>query len=149
MPQRPRLIPLAMAIASTLALVAAFLLAASHNVKADEDAARTVITDQLESFFAGDFERAYGHASSDIKRIFPTLDRFMAMVQGGYMPVLSPGNYAFGRVETMADGRIVQEVLIRAPDGSDWTAVYYMELQPGGGWKVDGVNLRKGSAGMT
>ena len=36
-----------------------------------------------------------------------------------------------------------------APDGSDWTAVYYMELQDDGTWRVDGVNLRKGAAGLT
>lgn len=149
MHNRPRLIPMAMAIASLFALALAFLLAPADEANADEGAARTVITDQLESFLAGDFDRAYGHASEDIKRLYPTLDRFMSMVQGGYLPVLRPGNYAFGRTEAMPDGRIVQEVLIRAPDGSDWTAVYYMEQQPDGSWKVDGVNLRKGAAGMT
>ncbi|MBO6723737.1 MAG: DUF4864 domain-containing protein, partial [Roseitalea sp.] len=30
-----------------------------------------------------------------------------------------------------------------------WTAVYYMELQEDGAWRVDGVNLRKGAAGLT
>ena len=140
MPTRPRTI--------ALTLAAALVLAPADGAHADGNAARAVIADQLESFLAGDFARAYGHASDDIKRIFPTLDRFMEMVQGGYMPVLSPGNYAFGRTETMADGRIVQEVLIRAPDGGDWTAVYFMELQRDGSWKVDGVNLRKGAAGL-
>lgn len=119
------------------------------HARADDNAARAIITEQLESFLARDFERAYGYASEDIKRIFPTLERFMSMVESGYLPVLRPGNYAFGRTEQMADGRIVQEVLIRAPDGSDWTAVYFMEQQADGSWKVDGVNLRKGAAGLT
>ncbi|RKF08405.1 DUF4864 domain-containing protein [Oceaniradius stylonematis] len=149
MTRRPRFIPLALAAAATMAFALAFLLAPLDRAHADENAARNVITEQLESFLARDFERAYGYASQDIKRIYPTLDGFMSMVERGYLPVLRPGNYAFGRADRMADGRIIQEVLIRAPDGSDWTAVYYMELQDDGTWRVDGVNLRKGAAGLT
>lgn len=128
------------------ALSAALMLpvAASAN-----DDARNIITNQLESFLAGDFAQAYSYASDDIKRLFPTQDRFMQMVQNGYLPVLRPGNYAFGQTDALPDGRFVQEVLIRAPDGSDWTAVYFMEQQEDGSWKVDGVNLKKGAAGMT
>ncbi|MEO0920473.1 MAG: DUF4864 domain-containing protein [Pseudomonadota bacterium] len=116
---------------------------------ADENAARAIISQQLESFLSGDFDTAYSYASPKIKRLFPTLDRFMSMVQSGYLPVLRPGNYAFGRVETAPDGRVLQEVTIRAPDGSDWTALYFMQQQEDGSWKVDGVNLRKGAAGLT
>ncbi len=133
----------------TVAVAFTAFLAASVMARADENAARLVITQQLESFLSGDFDNAYSHASPDIKRIFPTLDRFMTMVQTGYLPVLRPGNYAFGRVRSAADGRIVQDVLIRAPDGTDWTATYFMELQADGSWKVDGVQLREGAAGMT
>jgi hypothetical protein len=115
----------------------------------DEQAAQNVVTRQLEAFLAGDFAQAYSYASPDIKRVFPTLDRFMSMVQSGYLPVLRPGNYAFGRVEQLADGKMVWEVLIRAPDGSDYTAAYFMERQEDGSWMVDGVSMRKGAAGMT
>ncbi|MEL6435947.1 MAG: DUF4864 domain-containing protein [Pseudomonadota bacterium] len=132
------------AIALSLAV-----LALAPSARADEAQARNIITQQLESFLSGDFENAYSYASPNIKRIFPTLDRFMSMVQSGYLPVLRPGNYAFGRTEQAADGRILQEVTIRAPDGSDWTALYFMELQDDGSWKVDGVNLRRGAAGLT
>ncbi|MEM9573628.1 MAG: DUF4864 domain-containing protein [Pseudomonadota bacterium] len=117
--------------------------------QSDGDDARLVITNQLESFLSGDFENAYSYASDNIKSIFPTVERFMQMVEGGYLPVLRPGNYAFGKSETMPSGRIKQNVLIRAPDGSDWTATYYMEPQSDGSWKVDGVQLRQGAAGMT
>ena len=138
-------------IISVLAGGAAALLTAVSAMaqSADESAAQDIVTRQLEAFLSGDYDRAYSYASPDIKRIFPTLDRFMSMVQSGYLPVLRPGNYAFGRVEQMADGRIVWEVLIRGPDGSDYTAVYFMERQADGSWMVDGVNLREGAAGMT
>lgn len=138
--------PLIVAMILTLAFV--FIHSNTGPAKANDDARQT-ITNQLEAFLSGDFEQAYSFASDDIKQIFPTLDRFMAMVKGGYLPVLSPGNYAFGNSAAPMDGRFVQEILIRAPDGSDWTAVYYMEQQPDGSWRVDGVNLKKGAAGMT
>lgn len=137
--------------------VLAFLLTAGALSAAAPVAAQTaaeretqnVVTLQLEAFLSGDFETAYSYASPDIKRIFPTLDRFMSMVRSGYLPVLRPGNYAFGRVEIDAEGRLVWEVLIQGPDGADYTAAYYMERQPDGSWKVDAVSLRKGAAGMT
>jgi hypothetical protein len=116
---------------------------------ATERQAQDVVTRQLEAFLSGDFAQAYSYASPDIKRIFPTLESFMSMVRNGYLPVLRPGNYAFGRVEPLPDGRLVWDVLIRGPDGADYTAAYYMERQPDGSWKVDGVSLRKGAAGMT
>ena len=83
------------------------------------------------------------------KRIFPTLERFMSMVQSGYLPVLRPGNYAFGRSEQLSDGRIQWEVLIDGPDGKGYTATYFMERQEDGTWKVDAVTLRRGAPGMT
>jgi hypothetical protein len=123
--------------------------AAVNAQSSDEAASQDIVTRQLEAFLSGDFEQAYSYASPDIKRIFPTLDRFMSMVRNGYLPVLRPGNYAFGRVERLSDGRVVWEVLIRAPDGSDHTAVYFMEQQADGSWMVDAVSLRRGAAGMT
>lgn len=116
---------------------------------ATERQAQDVVTRQLEAFLSADFAQAYSYASPDIKRIFPTLESFMSMVRNGYLPVLRPGNYAFGRVKPLADGRLVWEVLIRGPDGVDYTAAYYMERQSDGSWKVDGVSLREGADGMT
>jgi hypothetical protein len=114
-----------------------------------EGASQDIISRQLEAFLSGDFARAYTFASPDIKRIFPTLERFMSMVQSGYLPVLRPGNYAFGRSEQLPDGRIQWEVLIDGPDGKGYTATYFMEKQEDGSWKVDAVSLRRGAPGMT
>lgn len=113
-----------------------------------EGASQDVIARQLEAFLSGDFGRAYSYASPDIKRIFPTLERFMAMVSSGYLPVLRPGNYAFGKSEQLADGRILWEVLIDGPDGAGYTASYFMEQQADGSWMVDAVTLRRGAPGV-
>lgn len=141
-----------MFVKTTVSLAVAALITSSGIATAQnatERQAQDVVTRQLEAFLSGDFAQAYSYASPDIKRIFPTLESFMSMVRNGYLPVLRPGNYAFGRVEPLADGRLVWEVLIRGPDGADYTAAYYMERQSDGSWKVDGVSLREGAAGMT
>ena len=133
-----------------IALVAVAALAIPAKAQnGGEGASQDIISRQLEAFLSGDFPRAYSYASPDIKRIFPTLERFMSMVQTGYLPVLRPGNYAFGKSEQMADGRIQWEVLIDGPDGKGYTATYFMERQEDGTWKVDAVTLRRGAPGMT
>lgn len=134
--------------AIALALGLALSPMAARAQGAAEQQSQDIVTRQLEAFLSGDYAQAYSYASPDIRRIFPTLDSFMSMVRNGYLPVLRPGNYAFGRVEDMADGHIRWEVLIHGPDGADYTAAYYMERQPDGSWKVDGVSLEKGAAGM-
>lgn len=133
---------------ATLAAALATVCWSATARASDESASQDIVTRQLEAFLAGDFATAYSFASPDIKRIFPTLDRFMSMVRNGYLPVLRPGNYAFGRVEKLADGRLEWEVLITGLDGADHTAAYIMERQADGSWMVDAVSLRKGAAGM-
>ncbi|TCD13127.1 DUF4864 domain-containing protein [Oricola cellulosilytica] len=140
--------PKASGLISTAFALFFFAIGAVAQVNSQAEA-QDVITRQLEAFLSGNFDEAYSYASPDIKRIYPSLEGFMSMVKRGYLPVLRPGNYAFGRTEQLADGRLVWEVLIRAPDGSDHTAVYFMERQEDGTWKVDGVSLRRGAAGMT
>ena len=57
-------------------------------------AVQATIEAQIGAFRAGDNEAAYSYAAPSIKRIFPTLDQFMAMVTGAYQPVWKPRNFA-------------------------------------------------------
>ncbi len=132
-----------MVFAALLALLPAAALAG----EAEQSAARSVVGAQIEAFLNGDFEKAYTFASPGIRQKFPTLEQFMTMVQRGYQPVFRPGNYGFGRIEERG-GEIVLEVLISGPDGKDYTAIYFMERQDDGSWKIAGVNIRQGAAGL-
>ena len=85
---------------------------------------------------------AYSYAAPNVKQIFPTVDIFMGMVESGYQPVRKPRNYAFGKVQEMSASSIVQQVLIVGPDGKDYEAVYTLELQPDGVYRITGVSLR-------
>lgn len=126
----------AVSLLSLLALGGAF--AGDAEVKA----AQTTIDSQIKAFLADDPNQAYSYAAPNVKRIFPTVETFMGMVTGGYQPVYKPRSYAFGKVEQMGPTSIIQQVLIVGPDGKDYEAVYTLELQEDGVFRITGVSLR-------
>lgn len=126
----------AIALAGLLFAVPA--LAGDAEIKAAQDS----ISAQLKAFRAGDDATAYGYAAPNVKRIFPTLDTFMGMVTSGYKPVHKPQSFSFGKSEETSPTAIIQQVLIVGPDGKDYEAVYTLELQPDGVWRITGVSLR-------
>jgi hypothetical protein len=105
-------------------------------------AAQGTIEAQLRAFQAGDGELAYSYAAPNIKTIFPTVETFMGMVESGYQPVRNPSNFSFGKVQEMSSTSIVQQVIILGPDGKDYEAVYTLELQPDGTYRITGVSLK-------
>lgn len=129
------------------ALVLAVLIApvAAH---ADDAAdARQVIESQINAFLNEDAQTAYSYAAPSIKRLYPDENRFFDMVKRGYQPVYRPGNFAFGRSGSAPDGSgLFQEVLILGPTGQDWTALYSLERQPDGSFKINGVRMIKAAA---
>lgn len=130
-------------ISSALFLLA--LTAAGNAGEAEVKAAQSTIDSQMKAFLADDGALAYSYAAPGIRRIFPTVEAFMGMVSNGYMPVRRPQLYSFGKVEEMG-GRVIQQVLIVGPDGKDYEAVYTLELQPDGVWRITGVSLRASNA---
>ena len=103
-------------------------------------AIRTVIEAQMSAFRADDGERAFGFASPFIRDMFRTAENFMAMVRGGYRPVYRPRNVRFGDLLTV-DGAPVQKVYVTAPDGRQVLALYTMERQADGTWRINGCML--------
>lgn len=129
-----------------LALAAALFLwvslAHAESLSAgDKSTFQTIITGQLEAFRADDGARAYSYAAPMIRRTFPTPDTFMAMVQKGYPPVYRPRSYRFGEAGLNASGSPIQRVTIEGPDGITYEAIYTMEQQPDGTWRINGCAL--------
>lgn len=112
---------------------------------ADRDAVRAVIVAQMEAFLADDAEGAYAFAAPSIRSMFPTAEVFMRMVRRGYRPVYRARDPLFTRSRLLEEGRIVQEVSLTGPDGGGWTAVYTLERQADGDWKITGCYLREAS----
>lgn len=108
---------------------------------AEKQAFEQVISGQLEAFKANDGPLAYSFAAPIVTKIFPTVDIFMAMVKRGYQAVYTNSKYKFGELTTDILGRPAQHVTITAGDGKRYEAVYSMEKQPDGNWKIAGVQM--------
>ena len=107
---------------------------------ADGPPIRGVIEKQLEAFGRDDAAGAYSYASPAIRELFPSEDRFMQMVREGYKPVYRPKSFTFETLKDTSAGP-VQAVRIRDADGVDWIALYTLERQPDGSWKINGCQL--------
>lgn len=131
-----------------LALVAALLLvgvgqppaAAQATGDPDRAAIVAVIESQIEAFRVDDDERAFSFASPGIRRMFGTPGRFMAMVRNGYQAVYRPRDVAFLDL-VPSDRGPTQVVQLVGPDGRVVIGLYFMQAQPDGSWKINGVQL--------
>lgn len=131
---------------TSFALLCVLLLPLTSHAAEPIDTAQSIIQQQIDAFLADDKAQAYSFASPQIRSKFPNQDIFFEMVRRGYSPVYRPGNFAFGRSK-IEGGTIVQEVLISAPDGKDWTALYFLEKQPDGSYKINGVQMLQQAPG--
>lgn len=129
-------------IALLLALLAPAPAAAQEATLAPgaQLAIRQVIESQLAAFQRDDGSEAFSYASPGIRDKFATPEIFMEMVRSGYAPVYRPREVEFldARVR---DGRTGQAVRFVGPDGRTVIAVYTMEQQPDGTWRISGVIL--------
>jgi len=108
----------------------------------DRAAVERTIDSQLLAFLADDAATAYSFAAPGIKAIFPTKEIFMRMVREGYPPVYRPSTYSFGAL-TEKGGHLEQIVDIVDAEGAAWTALYTLEMQPDGSWKITSCILLK------
>jgi hypothetical protein len=127
------------AFASLLLIVP---LNAARAGEAEIKAARGTIDAQIKAFSRGDNAEAYGYAAPSLHGIFPTVESFMSMVTGAYQPVYKPQSYDFGKADELGTSQILQQLLIVGPDGKDYEALYRLERQPDGTYKITGVSLK-------
>ena len=124
-------------------LLLALLLGLASPARADDvTAAQGVIRAQEQAFSRNDAAAAYSHAAPEIKQLFPQPDIFMQMVQQGYAPVYRHKSFEFGEARA-AQRRIAQRVHIVDDNGEAWEAMYTLEQQPDGSFKITGCSLLK------
>ncbi|MFK4496438.1 hypothetical protein ABIF86_000729 [Bradyrhizobium japonicum] len=118
------------------------ILGAAPACAADVTAAQGVIRAQEQAFARDDAAAAYSHAAPAIREIFPAPDIFMSMVQNGYAPVYRHKSFEFG--ESRSEGNwISQHVHIIDANGEAWEALYTLEQQSDGSYKITGCSLLK------
>ena len=104
--------------------------------------AQGVIRAQEQAFVRGDAAAAYSYASPAIKKLFPQANIFMSMVQNAYAPVWRHKSFEFG--EARAEGNwVAQRVHIVDADGEAWEAMYTLEQDADGSFKITGCSLLK------
>ena len=124
-------------------LLLTVLLGLSAPVRADDVAtAQGVIRAQEQAFGRDDSAAAYSHAAPSIQQIFPEADIFMQMVRQAYPPVYRHKSFEFGEARA-AGGQIAQRVHIVDANGEAWEALYTLEQQPDGSFKITGCSLLK------
>ncbi len=126
-----------------LAFVAIAAPAQSENVTlsdADRSSIRDVIESQLAAFQSDDGAQAFSYASPTVRRQFVTPERFMHMVRTGYAPVYRPREVEFRDLVVVGDVP-AQKVLFVGPDGVPVMAIYPMQRQADGSWRIDGCVL--------
>ncbi len=129
----------------TLALaVAAAMIAGQAVAQNEADDIRAVISEQIDAFKADDFERAFTHASPNIKRMFGDPAQFGRMVREGYPMVWRPADVRFSALSEDG-GRIVQSVLMTDEGGALFIVEYEM-IPEGDGCRINGVQVRRSGA---
>jgi Domain of unknown function (DUF4864) len=127
-------------VVARLIVVAALALNLSFHAQAasDQDQIKTVIESQLNAFAVDNGTEALSYAAPIVKQIFQTPEQFMTMVKNGYKPVYRNSNRLFGQVFQDGLGRPAMRVVLTGADGKRYEALYAMEKQADGLWKIAG-----------
>ena len=112
---------------------------------AEWNAIKVVIGDQLKALKAGDGTKAMAFSAPGIRQQFRTPERFMRMVREGYGALLD------ARYSTFLDGAVVDGITIQPlqlvlPDNSVVVALYRMEKQKDGIWRIAGCVIAPSTA---
>ena len=108
---------------------------------ADKAEFQRIITAQITAFKADDGPAAYDFAAPVVRNIFPTPEIFMTMVKQGYPQVYRPQSFNFTEALIDPMGRPAQKMTVVGPDGKSYIALYSMEKQPDGTWRISGCTL--------
>jgi len=108
--------------------------------QSDRLAIRSLVERQLEAFQKDDAALAFSFASPGIQELFGTPEKFIEMVAKEYAAVYRPRSVIFESLTTI-EGILTQPVLLLGEDGIPARALYLMEKQPSGEWRISGCFL--------
>jgi hypothetical protein len=111
---------------------------------AEWTAIRQVIGDQRKALKAGDGRKALSFAAPGIREQFGTPENFLTMVRTAYAPLLD-ARYIEFLDGAVIDGAVIQPLRLIAGDNTVLVALYTMEKQKDGRWKIAGCILAPSS----
>lgn len=111
--------------------------------EAGRASARATIERQIEAFRKDDAATAYAQAAPAIQGMFTSPETFIAMVRKGYAAVYRARSFTFDRIEDVGDDGLALGVTLQDENGADWAALYSLEKQADGAWRITGCQLVK------
>ena len=109
---------------------------------------QNVIAQQIAAFEQDDQTAAFSFASPAIKKRFGTAENFLRMVKLAYPAIYRPRGMGF-LDHYLFRGYPMQRLQVVAPDGAVYVALYQMQKQHDGSWKVEGCTLMPTDAKST
>ena len=89
---------------------------------------------------AGDGTKAFAYASPSITQQFGNATDFLTMVRTAYGALIT-ARYTEFLEGALIEGNVIQPLRLIAPDNSVRVALYTMQKQPDGRWKISGCVL--------
>lgn len=139
--------PAALRLGAALALAACFAhdatmaLAAEPELRAsDWKAIQEVIAAQRAALIAGDGGKAFDYATPSLRTQFGDAATFMAMVHLGYQALLT-ARYTEFLEGAVIEGLVIQPLRLIDADNSVRVALYTLERQPNGAWRISGCRI--------
>lgn len=108
--------------------------------RAEWKAIEQAIGQQRTALKAGDGARALTFATPALRDQFGSVDRFMRMVHDGFAPLLAARETKFLE-GAVIEGTVIQPLRLILPDNTVLVAIYQMEKQKDGRWKIAGCVL--------
>jgi hypothetical protein len=131
------------AILLSVCLFGASIVAQAADVsRQDTLAIHAVITEQLDAFTRDDAPRAFSLATPQIRAQFDTPAAFIAMVRAAYPVVYRRKTVQFENPVNV-EGEIIQPVRMTDAEGRVWIALYPMQREANGGWRINGCQLAR------
>lgn len=124
----------AMALA---ALFACMSLAKAQDAPAADDwtQIRRVIAEQRDALVGNDGPRAFSYAAPGIRQHFGDVATFMRMVRQSYSALID-ARYVEFLEGAVIGGDVVQPLRLVMNDGIVWVAIYGMQRQRDGSWRI-------------
>jgi len=104
--------------------------------------AQSIIRSQEQAIIRDDSATAYSFAGPPITSMYRDAAVFMYMVRNGFVPIYRHKSFELGEAKFLGD-KITQEVHLIDADGVAWEALYTLERQTDGSWKIISCVLSK------
>ena len=106
---------------------------------------QAVVTGQIEAFRAADGATALSFAGQGFRTQFEWQPEafYAAIIASGYQAIVDSRSHSFGEFNKVSDTAVLQVVKFVGPDQGLYEALYQLADEPGEGWRVQGVALRR------